>query len=63
LLDYLFRYFGGKTTIIDIAERHAWLFDRLAPTSRPLHREGTVTLERLEINRAVPRCYQQEAEQ
>ncbi len=54
LLDCLFRYFDGSTTILDIAERHDLPFDRLRRYLARWAEKGLVRLERAEIQRRVP---------
>ena len=58
LLDCLFRYFDGRTTILEIAERHDLPFDRLRRYIGRFEAKGLVQLERAEISRgtAGPAC-------
>lgn len=54
LLDCLFRYFDGRTTILEIAERHDLPFDRLHRYLERFEAKGLVRLERAEIARTPP---------
>ena len=54
LLDYLFRYFDGRTTILEIAERHDLPFDRLRRYIERFEAKGLIRLERTEIVREPP---------
>ena len=54
LLDCLFRYFDGRTTILEIAERHDLPFDRLRRYIERFEAKGLVHLERTEIGREPP---------
>ena len=54
LLDCLFRYFDGRTTILEIAERHDLPFDRLRRYIERFEAKGLVHLERTEIAREPP---------
>jgi aminopeptidase-like protein len=54
LLDCLFRYFDGRTTILEIAERHDLPFDRLRQYIERFEAKGLVDLERTEIVREPP---------
>jgi aminopeptidase-like protein len=57
LLDYLLRYFDGKTTVLDISEKHDLPFDRLYRYLRRYEEKGLIQfefkpIERLPISRA-----------
>lgn len=54
LLDCLFRYFDGRTTILDIAEKHDLPFDRLHQYLERFQDKGLVRLVHAEIEREVP---------
>jgi aminopeptidase-like protein len=54
LLDCLFRYFDGKMTVLEIAERHDLPFDRLRRYIARFEEKGLVRLQRAEIARQVP---------
>jgi len=54
LLDCLFRYFDGRTTILQIAEKHDLPFDRLHRYLKRFEEKGLVSLVRSEIERIVP---------
>jgi len=54
LLDCLFRYFDGRTTILDIAERHDLPFDRLRRYLERFRDKGLVELAFAPIDRTVP---------
>ena len=54
LLDCLFRYFDGRTTILEIAERHDLPFDRLRRYINRFEAKGLIHLERTEIAREPP---------
>ena len=51
LLDSLFRYFDGTTTILDIAEKHDLPFDRLYDYLLRFQAKGLISLEFAPINR------------
>ena len=51
LLDSLFRYFDGATTILDIAEKHDLPFDRLYDYLLRFQAKGLISLEFAPINR------------
>jgi aminopeptidase-like protein len=55
LLDCLFRYFDGRMTILEIAEKHDLPFDRLHRYLKRFEAKELVTLRRSEIERIVPR--------
>jgi aminopeptidase-like protein len=54
LLDCLFRYFDGSTTILEIAERHDLPFDRLRRYLDRFVAKDLIHLERAEISRQLP---------
>ena len=54
LLDCLFRYFDGRTTILEIAQKHDLPFDRLHRYLRRFEEKGLVSLQRSEIEREPP---------
>jgi aminopeptidase-like protein len=54
LLDCLFRYFDGRTTILEIAERHDLPFDSLRRYIDRFEARGLIRLERTEIDREPP---------
>lgn len=54
LLDCLFRYFDGKTTILDIAERHDLPFDRLRRYLERFAEKGLVEMIPAPIEREAP---------
>jgi hypothetical protein len=54
LLDCLFRYFDGRTTILEIAQKHDLPFDRLHRYYRSFEEKGLVYLQRSEIERSAP---------
>jgi aminopeptidase-like protein len=54
LLDCLFRYFDGRTTILDIAERHDLPFDRLRRYLERFRDKGLVELAFAPIERTAP---------
>lgn len=62
LLDCLFRYFDGKTTILDIAERHDLPFARLAAYLDRFREAGLIELTHAEIARAPVRRVGRSAE-
>lgn len=51
LLDCLFRYFDGKTTILDIAEKHDLPFDQLYRYLLKFQAKGLISLEFTPIER------------
>lgn len=54
LLDCLFRYFDGRTSILDIAERHDLPFGALRRYLEAFAAKGLITFEPAEIAREVP---------
>jgi aminopeptidase-like protein len=54
LLDCLFRYFDGRTTILDIAERHDLPFDRLHRYLERFREKGLVEFAFAPIERTIP---------
>lgn len=54
LLDCLFRYFDGKTTLLDVALKHDLPFDRLQRYVMRFQEKGLVDLEFAPIERQVP---------
>jgi aminopeptidase-like protein len=54
LLDCLFRYFDGRTTILEIAQKHDLPFDRLHRYLRRFEEKGLISLQRSEIEREAP---------
>jgi aminopeptidase-like protein len=54
LLDCLFRYFDGQTSILEIAERHDLPFDRLRRYLDRFVAKSLISLERMEIKRQSP---------
>ena len=53
LLDCLFRYFDGTTTILDIAEKHDLPFDQLHKYLLKFQAKGLISLEFAPINRRL----------
>ncbi len=51
LLDFLFRYFDGSMSVLDIADRHDLPFNRLLTYIKRFETKGLVTLERRPLER------------
>ncbi|WP_454021033.1 DUF4910 domain-containing protein [Azospirillum sp. Marseille-Q6669] len=51
LLDCLFRYFDGRTTLLDVAERHGLPFGRLHAYLRRFEEKRLITLEHAPLRR------------
>jgi len=54
LLDCLFRYFDGRTTILDVAERHDLPFGPLRRYLEAFAEKGLIAFEPAEIEREIP---------